>query len=205
MTSIVKSSALTVSAEEKSNLGIDIVLPAIESREPWSDQDASSILFLTDGYITFFLGSVNVFEVSGTAWQNTLDKSHSHLNLSMLLEWVLFDKSYLPLGGSSSFSELISAESSPPLSFTLRGSNVDIEWNFDGLKRCGGTYLTPTGREQVGYSDYLKILSTTIEALVIGIERRAQDLLLERQWHKWWSGYDADANDFRDFMHKWSN
>ena len=205
MTLHSNSPELALSVGEKSDFKIDIVLPAIKLSIVWSENDTNFVLFLTEGYMTFFVDSVNVLEVSGNADRNTLDKSHSRLSLSMFLEWVLFDQSYLPLGGSSSFAELIASESSPPISFTLRERLVDIEWDFNHLKRSNLSYSTPSGNGQIQYREYLKILCTTVDTLVAGIERRAKALALGSQWHKWWSGYTTEANSFHDFVQKWSD
>lgn len=187
---------------DRQKFAIDFALCDLDVKAVCSVEDATSVLRLTDGYATFFVRGVNVFQLDDGDDGKELHQltSHCPLSLSMFLEWVFHDKAYLPEGSLISFEELIAGESSPPITFGLVDDVVHINWNFEDWSRNGFPYKTAAGDGSISYKEYLSCLEFIVEILISACEWRAIVLGCHEQWHKWLDGYQPERDSFRKYV-----
>ena len=141
-----------------------------------------------------------MFEVGGSEDLPPLLMTHSRISLSMFLEWILYDKAYLPSGGSVCFCELVGGESSPAVYFRLDDGLVTVSWDLSEWSRNGLQYKVKVGTGHVEYSRYLACLNLAFDNILLACEGRARSHGITTQWFAWLEGYEPEAKSFRDHV-----
>ncbi len=185
---------------DRNEFAIEAILPALKHAQI---SGPSSVLSLTDGYFTFVVGGLNVFRVNSDSTLPEALQNYSNINLSMVLEWVYFDKAYALTDGVKSFAEIASGADSPDLRFQLAGHDVQLEWDLKDQKRAGSHFSNLEGRGSVSYLTYLMCLALTADSIITATEWRASCVERLSEWHQWLSAYKAEQEAFQEFVQTW--
>jgi len=188
----------------KLDFSIDAVLPPIDGGIGISGRNP--ILELTDGYITFFSRGDNIFLLADQvgaariARPSPLLRRYSPCALSMVIEWVLYDRAYqLSPGEDACFSDIVDGESTPDLRFRRDDGSLALDWDFSGWTRLGIPYRRNIGHRKTSFSSYLWCLASLVDTLIPVIGLRASLLGYQAEWRKWLDGYREERAEFEDF------
>jgi hypothetical protein len=83
-----------VSVGDQSEFAVEILLPPLKLQTV--TPTSTTVLLVTDGYVTFWVNSRNVFQLNGAPTSDADDilLTYAPLSLTMLLEWIVFDRAY---------------------------------------------------------------------------------------------------------------
>jgi len=191
--------SLSVLVGDKSDFAVDIVLPAIE--RPMACAGPTAVLQMSDGFLTMYVQSVNVFELEAATDAQCLLSTHTSLSLSMVLEWVYFDKAYdIATGEVKSFAEIVGGESTPELKFQRRDRDLLVFWNFERSTRLGRHYRTRRGELIISYSQFVISLATFVGALEGALNSRSTHLGFRAEWQQWLEGYRDEKEAFTKYV-----
>lgn len=161
----------------------------------------SAVLDISDGWLTFFIGGVNPFELAAGEI-DLLPRTHVSLSLSMFLEWVYFDKAYALDKGPKSFSDICAGWSSPPLRFEMAGSDVKLSWDFRESSRHDIAYANALGAAYlIPFREFLYLLYVSSESLISVITTRAVVSGNLFEWDAWLGGYQSLRQEFITYIH----
>jgi hypothetical protein len=208
MSAKIKAPRVQIEVGDRKRFAIGVVLHPlpvsgqIEADGRQNEQsDATKILELTDGYVTFWVAGVNVLRIDPSGSVPDPLRYYSNVTLSMFLEWVYFDRAYdLTEGVSRSFSEIVEGEGTPDLRFRRMGDRVAVEWDFRNRTRNGSPFHKPVGAETIDFPSFLVCLAALVDDLTAAIENRARLYGAGRDWRKWLDGYAQEREEFTRFV-----
>lgn len=177
---------------------IEGILPSLSIHE--FPKEMSPVLAATEGYFTFHIAETNILAVHPMVGLPQIFQDYSNLSLSMLLEWVFFDKSYRPDLGAKRLSDIVAGDSSPEIIFDSIDENVQISWDLTAWTRGGSSYVTPMGIASISRLEYLLALSSLTETLIAAVECRAGFLGCDSEWRQWLSGYQPERTLFQEYL-----
>jgi hypothetical protein len=200
MSSAGVSPEIFLSIGRRDSFALEAILPPL--RPGAVSIDSTAVLHLTDGYFTFIIGGLNVLQVQETATLPKVIQEHVAISLSMVLEWILYDKAYILGDKTKTFSEVIAGESSPDITFQRVGDVVEVAWDLTNWSRCGSRFEHAVGKEEIDYLEFLLVLAIATDGLLAASRWRALSCGCLAHWEQWLSGYKKELVSFHDSVRK---
>ncbi len=196
-----KAPRVQIEVGDRKRFAIGVVLPALspsgKNGTPDDYLSPTRVLEITDGYVTFWVGGVNVLRIDSSQRVPDALRYYSSVCLSMLLEWVYLDRAFdLTEGKSRSLSEIVNGEATPDLRFKRTGECVAVEWDFENRTRNGCPFHSPKGAATIDYASYLFCLATLVDDLTAAIGKRSRLCGAWDVWQKWLDGYAEERQAF---------